>query len=180
LDGDEQVGRPGQAYPTSLSVKLAQGGTPLAGKTVTWVITNGTGTLSPTSSTTDDQGIATTVVTPGPGSSLTIQASADGVSGGPVSFTELVAGATAQIEVRDNFFDPNEVAITAGGSVTFEWAGSSEHNVAPDDGKDRPSELTTHTSPYVLPPIQFPVAGTYHFHCQIHGASMSGTIVVIP
>lgn len=84
-------------------------------------------------------------------------------------------GHSTTITVSNNFFNPTPDTVAAG-NVTFSWSNASNsHNVTWDSGPSSPANSSTMTSG------TFPVAlvqGTYHYHCTIHGAPMSGTIVV--
>jgi len=84
-------------------------------------------------------------------------------------------GHSTTITVSNNFFNPTPDTVAAGG-VTFSWSNASNtHNVTWDSGPSSPANSSTMTSgtfPVTL------VQGTYHYHCSIHGAPMSGTIVV--
>jgi plastocyanin len=84
-------------------------------------------------------------------------------------------GHSTTITVSNNFFSPTPDTVAAG-TVTFSWSNASNtHNVTWDSGPTTPansSTMTTGTFPATLS------QGTYHYHCTVHGASMSGTIVV--
>jgi len=88
VSGDKQNGGVGQTlrYPLVLVVTNASG-IPVAGTTVTFAVSAGTGSLSGTQATTDSQGLAFTILTLGtaPGTN-TVTASAAGLSGSPVAF----------------------------------------------------------------------------------------------
>jgi len=83
---------------------------------------------------------------------------------------------TITVGMGGNNFTPTPDTVTHG-TVTFQWAAASvTHNVTWDTG------------PGTLPPnsgnmgagssYQATLAvGTYTYHCTIHGAAMSGTIV---
>ena len=59
VSGDGQAGMPGQALTTPLTVSLTTpAGDPVVGKTVSWIIMSGAGTLSATSAITDAAGLA--------------------------------------------------------------------------------------------------------------------------
>jgi len=84
-------------------------------------------------------------------------------------------GHLTTITVSNNFFSPTPDTVPAG-SVTFSWSNAGNtHNVTWDSGPTTPSNSSTMSSG------TFPVTlaqGTYHYHCTVHGAAMSGTIVV--
>ena len=82
------------------------------------------------------------------------------------------SGATSNdVTVGDNFFSPSATTVPVG-SVTWTWSGSMSHNVTFDDGNASPTQASgTYTR-------RFSAAGTYSYHCTIHGAAMSGTITV--
>ena len=88
------------------------------------------------------------------------------------------------VSVSNNAFTPASLSVTAGGSVTWTWNSCSggdvygggqtcvSHNVTFDQG---PSSATQSSGTFVR---AFPTAGTYDYHCTIHGAAMSGRVVV--
>jgi plastocyanin len=76
------------------------------------------------------------------------------------------------ITVLDNEFGPEELVVTAGTEVTWDWQGESEHDVV-GPGFASPLQASgtfTHT---------FEEAGTYTFVCSPHGG-MTGTVHVVP
>jgi plastocyanin len=78
------------------------------------------------------------------------------------------------VTVGNNFFSPASLAIATGATVTWQWAaGAVTHNVTFDDGirsVDQSSGSFTRT---------FTAAGTFPYHCTIHGAqAMQGTVTV--
>jgi len=183
-DGDRQSGRAGTILPAPLRVVVSEGGQPVAGKTVSWQIESGGGSANPASAATDASGIASTTITlSGSAGEMRITASATDTRGGPLPFTALVAGSSATVRVTNNTFQPQIAAVTEGGTVTFEWtAGSLQHNLIPDGGKDRPNDPAVRDAPFTLQ-VMFPAAGVYEYHCSVHGSAgsgMYGTIVVIP
>ncbi len=92
-----------------------------------------------------------------------------GGGGGPTG------GHSTTITVSNNIFSPTPDTVVAG-PVTFSWSNASNtHNVTWDSGPNtqtNSSTMTTGTFGVTL------IAGTYHYHCTVHGAAMSGTIVV--
>lgn len=78
------------------------------------------------------------------------------------------------VTVGNNFFSPASLAIATGATVTWQWAsGAATHNVTFDDNihsDDQSSGSFTRT---------FTAAGTFPYHCTIHGAQvMHGTVTV--
>jgi plastocyanin len=149
---------------------------------VTWQVQNG-GSVNPATTTTGADGIASTVVTLGSQPIMTINATSTGAGGSPVAFTALAAADAATVQVTNNVFVPQTIAVRAGGRVTFTWPnGSSQHNLIPDDGKDRPNDAVVRNGPFTVE-VTFPTAGDYFYHCSVHGSSRSGMfgkVVVLP
>jgi plastocyanin len=79
---------------------------------------------------------------------------------------------TSSISVLDNRFDPTATTVTPGTTVTWTWGGRVDHNVTFDDGAASGSKSTGNYQ------RTFNTAGTFSYHCTIHGAAMSGTITV--
>lgn len=77
------------------------------------------------------------------------------------------------ILVKNNFYDPATFQVTTGTKVTWAWeSGGVEHTVTFNGGpdSDRKSSGTFERT--------FTAAGTYPYHCLVHGLSMSGTVTV--
>ena len=82
----------------------------------------------------------------------------------------------------DNSFSPTTLNVTAGATVTWKWTacdGSGysacpTHNVTFDDG----SNVASATQDKGDFNRTFTAAGTYKYHCTIHGSGMSGQVVV--
>ena len=90
----------------------------------------------------------------------------------------------ATIQVQDNFYSPSTVLISAGGTVTWTWAGVEAHSVTPD-GTTSFTGVALRNGPFTLGPVVFAVAGTYSFHCTAHGVpgtygggTMTGAVFV--
>lgn len=180
--GDGQIGLPTATLAAPLRVQITSSGAPIAGRMVGWTVQNG-GAVDPTQSTTGADGVAATVVTLGSQPIMIISATATGASGSPVRLTALAATAAATVQVVNNRFDPPVIAIRAGGIVSFAWpAGSSQHNLVPDDGRDRPNDPIVHDGPLTVD-VTFPTAGDFYYHCGVHGdtrSGMFGKVVVVP
>jgi hypothetical protein len=100
VSGNEQFGAPGATLPQPLVVQVADNdGNAVTGAAVTWIVTGGGGSLNPETSTTDQNGRASTVWTLGasPGSN-TATAVVSGV--GQASFhATATTGAPAQLRI---------------------------------------------------------------------------------
>lgn len=78
------------------------------------------------------------------------------------------------VAVKNDFFQPATLTIEPGATVTWKWeSNGTEHGVAFDNvqitSAIQGSGTFTHT---------FDTEGTFAYHCQVHGAAMTGTIVV--
>jgi plastocyanin len=80
-------------------------------------------------------------------------------------------GSTSTVTVGNNFFSPGSVTVATGTTVTWQWAADAvTHNVTFDDqvhSSDQHSGTFTRT---------FTAAGTFPYHCTIHG--MQGSVTV--
>jgi plastocyanin len=86
------------------------------------------------------------------------------------------------ITVSNNYFDPAATTISVSTKVTWTWDACSgdgyggqtcaSHSIVFDDGTASGSQTQGTWS------RTFTTAGTYKYHCAIHGAAMSGSIVV--
>jgi plastocyanin len=80
------------------------------------------------------------------------------------------------ITMKSLSYDPKQIEISAGDSV--EWVNKSytAHSASANDksfetGLVQPGQHSKE--------IVFKKPGTYSYHCQIHGMTMSGTLIVI-
>ena len=86
------------------------------------------------------------------------------------------------ISVSNNAYSPATKTIAVGTTVQWSWnsctgdvySGQSctSHSVTFDDGQTSPTQDQGTYS------RMFTTAGTYTYHCAIHGAAMAGTITV--
>lgn len=83
-----------------------------------------------------------------------------------------VGGHTLAIDVKDNFYTVTPDTIAVGDSVTWTWRGGESHSVTFATG----SSSSTQTSGTFK--RGFPTAGSFDYHCVVHGLAMSGVIVV--
>ena len=180
--GNNQTAEPGAALGAQLQVKAAdQFGNAVAGVQVAWAVTAGGGSIAPTASTTNAAGLAASGFTLGPaGGAHAAQASVTGLAGSPVIFaaTAVVVPGTG-VEVSNNKFTPSVRTVPAGTSVVWTWTntGATAHSVRSTGTPSFPSSAILAGSGQAYA-HQFDVAGTYTYECEVHGAAMSGTIVV--
>jgi plastocyanin len=93
--------------------------------------------------------------------------------GGSNSPSSPSTGGGTTVMVGNNFFSPVDLSVTPGTTVTWEWAANAvEHNVTFDDGEHSPTQSSGTF------PRTFAAAGTFPYHCTIHGAVMHGTVTV--
>ncbi len=81
------------------------------------------------------------------------------------------------IKMKSISFDPKQIEVTQGQSVTWENVAYTDHSATSDDnGKafDTGMIAPHHSSKAV----SFETPGTFPYHCQLHGKTMSGVIVV--
>ena len=193
--GDNQTGIVNTDLASPLSVKVAdQFGNGVASTLVTWAVTSGTATTTPSGGNTDASGIASTVVTLGgtPGA-IVITASSTGLNGSPVTFDATadpapVIPTAITITVVNSSFGPPVDTVAVGGTVTFQWdpTATLQHSVtsinSPSFTSD-PAGLIA--APHTYGPITFNTAGTYDYYCTNHGfvgdppTGMAGRIVVM-
>ena len=89
------------------------------------------------------------------------------------------------VEVLDNRYSPAAVVVAVGGTVTFSWIGTAGHSVTPT-GSPAFSPAAGVSFPPKELTVTFTTAGTYNYHCLIHGVtdaygtqgSMVGTVFV--
>jgi plastocyanin len=90
--------------------------------------------------------------------------------------------ATANVAVKDNFFDQANITVNVGDTVQWTWAGVSPHSVTADDGSfdSNPPPANFQTTGTFSQ--TFTTAGTFRYYCRVHGApggiGMSGIVTV--
>jgi plastocyanin len=188
--GNSQSAEAGHDLANPLRIVVLRGDTPDSGAVVTWSAT-GTGALvTPSVDTTGADGTATSRWRLG--SEVGAQSSRatviGGADGSPVPFT---ATATAPqgggsgavgIQLRNdggNRFEPANVTISVGTTVTWTWVGGF-HDVT----SAGPPAFASSGQPVAAPhtySFTFTSPGTYVYFCSVHGSpssGMRGTIVV--
>ena len=82
--------------------------------------------------------------------------------------------ATASVSIQNFLFVPASLTINSGDSVKWTNLDAAAHSAFSQGGDFSTGSLATNQSAT----IAFNTAGTFAYICGIHGASMSGTIVV--
>ena len=74
------------------------------------------------------------------------------------------------VQVADNVFEPKELEVDAGDTVTWEFVGGAQHNVVGDGFKSKNMKrgIFEHT---------FETPGEFDYECTLH-PGMKGTITV--
>jgi plastocyanin len=144
-----------------------QNGGSVTGATVTYTSGNqAVATVTPAGVVTAVSVGTATITATGTAGTVTKTATAD-VS---VVVPQPTAGVSATVS---NTFSPTKVFVTVGGVVT--WTFATLHNVT-FDTQGAPGNIADRATGNAA--LTFATAGTYPYHCTIHGASMSGTVVV--
>ena len=148
----------------------------LSGRAITWTAAPA-GRVSLSSATG-----ATTTVTGVALGTVTVTATSE-TRTGTAAYTVVEAPdapLTATVNLLASSFSPSSVTIKNGGTVTWNNNSGVQHNLLWDD--DPPAGVTD-VDPFnsgQTRPFTFNGTGTFDYHCSIHGASMSGTVTVVP
>jgi len=177
--GDGQSWYFNNPLPTALSVTAVDvDGRAVPGVVITWAVASGGGSVTPTQSTTNANGVATTTDSIGGSTIQMVNATFTGLAG-PVSFTEQATTppTAAAVNVGDNFFDKASVVVQVNHTVTWTWSGMNPHTVSFTGG---PESGTPAGTPQTSGTYQrtFTSTGTFSYFCRVHG-SMTGTVTVV-
>lgn len=179
VSGNNQSGTARTALTNPLIVELRDDNNdPVQGKQVNWAVVTGGGSVNPAGSTSGADGRAQTIFTPGcTVGNQTASATAASFAGSPANFQANVSssGGSAAVDVSDNFFSPAIVTICAGEQVEWTWRGVAPHNVTFDAGGPNSMTLTGAGNTFAR---TFASTGTFTYLCTVHGASMSGSVIV--
>jgi plastocyanin len=189
--GNGQSGVINAALALQVQAKVAdEFGNGIPGVAVAWAATGAT--TSSASVPTNSAGIsAVTVTLGGTAGPVTVTASAEGLEGSPLTFTETATLAppiptTASVTVgagivftsnRNATHNPAVDTVAVGGKVTWTWApGSIDHSVRSTGSPSFTSSSIQNSGTYQF---TFNTAGTYSYDCAVHGTSMTGRVVVL-
>ena len=82
-------------------------------------------------------------------------------------------GGNNTVSVVNNAFNPSALSVASGSTVTWQWnSGGVAHDVTFDDGIASSIQSSGSFQ------RTFTAAGSFPYHCTIHGPSMSGTVTV--
>jgi plastocyanin len=94
---------------------------------------------------------------------------------------------TAAVDLGNDFFhsghngtrNPAVDSVAVGGTVTWTWGntGTVSHSVK-SEGSSGFTSSAIQSGAGSTHQVTFTTAGVYHYDCAVHGAAMSGTIVV--
>jgi plastocyanin len=181
--GDQQTAAINTPLPAPVEAKVSdQFGNGVPDVAVGWAASGGT--VSASTVVTNSSGISAVNVTLGSTAGpVTITATADGLSGSPLTFTATAAAAgppSNNVSVLNDRFEPATLTVPAGTEVIWTWgAGAFQHNVAPV-GTEPPRSGNPANAPMTYRHT-FDTPGTYNYYCEVHGSptfGMRGTIIV--
>jgi plastocyanin len=190
--GDAQTGETNTPLATAVQAKVAdQFGNGVPGMAVAWAATGAT--VSAPTVNTDASGLSPVTVTlGGVAGPITITATADGLTGSPLTFNATATvpppiPTTAAVTVGNILFRSNHNAtvnpavdtVAVGGTVTWTWVNTTTtpHSVMSTGSPSFTSSalLTGNGQSYNF---TFGTAGTYQYTCAEHPGQMTGRIVV--
>ncbi|HJR51459.1 MAG TPA: plastocyanin/azurin family copper-binding protein [Gemmatimonadales bacterium] len=185
--GDGQNGPVGTALGNPLRILITREGEPVEGVDVNWSAAQG-GTLSDEQQSGED-GVASVVWTLGPEIGVHVAtASVEGAEGSPLTYTATATEGNGPppgptVQVLNNEFDPGDITIVVGETVTWVWPeGSGLHNVLPDNLNTPERSGVPEAGPASFS-YTFDQIGTFRYYCQVHGApngsGMSGRVIVL-
>jgi plastocyanin len=96
----------------------------------------------------------------------------------PLAATQGPSGSAGVVNITNNKFEPSELTVKAGTTVTFNNTSNRTHTVTADDGSFDSGSLLGGA----MFEFNFTEPGEYPYYCDIHGGpggtGMSGTIIV--
>jgi plastocyanin len=184
--GNAQFALINQAFTTPLTVKVAdQFGNGISGATVNWAVQSGSLTISGgATSNTNAAGIASNTITAGgTAGSGQIRATTAAVPAVNIDFStttyRAIVAATITTTFRsrhNNTVNPAVDTVQAGQSVL--WTVDGGHTVQSQGAPSFTSSGNLITGQTYS--VTFNTPGTYQYDCAIHGALMTGRVVVLP
>lgn len=179
--GDGQSWYFNNPLPTAYGVRaLDASNRAVRGVIVSWAVTSGGGSITPTVDTTDATGVASSVQTLGSSASTQTATATPDVAGLPTVTFAASASTPPTVDtvtVNNNFFSPQDVVIQVNHTVTWTWnSGGAPHTVTLIAGPPPlPAETVQSTGSHST---TFTTVGKYSYVCTIH-AGMTGTVTVV-
>jgi plastocyanin len=82
--------------------------------------------------------------------------------------------ATTSVDMSGNRFNPAAIKVASGATVTWSNSDGYAHNITFDGSVGSIGNFSTGSQSLQMPAT----AGTYAYHCTIHGPAMSGSVQV--
>jgi plastocyanin len=82
--------------------------------------------------------------------------------------------ATTAVDMSGDRFSPTAIKVASGATVTWTNSDGHAHNVTFDGAVGSIPNFSTGSQALQMPAA----AGTYTYHCTIHGVAMSGSVLV--
>jgi len=180
--GDSQIGLVSAQLPNPHQVLITDAhGNLVSGFAIHWRLGSGGGSVSDTAPISDGSGIASIFRSLGGSLGTQTDTAVSTLSGSPIAFVstgDSVAHAVGVTVGPGIVFAPTSVKIGSVGTVTFTWAANSiAHGVQWLTGPGTlPANSVVQSSGTYQ--AKFTTPGTYTYDCSVHGASMSGTVIV--
>jgi hypothetical protein len=99
-----------------------------------------------------------------------------GGGGGPAGAVNVGPGLTFTSRHNGTANDAVDT-VAVGGAVTWTWTGTDGHSVQSVGTTSFASSPVKNSGTYA---VTFATAGTYRYQCAVHGAAMTGRVVVLP
>jgi len=110
------------------------------------------------------------------GGTLNSPSASQTTSSSPAACSTPSPEAPVTVKATDSLkFEPSSITVKTCQVVVWKVTGSVPHTVTATSGATFDSGNLNQGAVYNQ---AFPTAGTIHYYCKIHGASMSGTITV--
>ena len=74
--------------------------------------------------------------------------------------------------MRDNFYDPANLTVSVGATVTWTWMSGGSHSVTFEDGQGSAPVQNTGTLDRT-----FNTAGTFRFRCTVHSGNFTSGMI---
>lgn len=184
--GDGQSAGVNTAFGQVLATQVTdQFGNGIDGITVNWSVQSGDVTLASAASVTNVQGLAAMQVTAGPTTGAAVVRATTGAVAGEADFNltitptpiRITAGDIFFLSVRNNSTDPAVDTATVGTPVIWTVSAGTHSIRSTGSPTFTSGDNITTGQTYT---ITFSNVGTYNYDCGVHGAAMTGRVVVLP